>query len=318
MESSSTHTPPASPLFYGERLYPASPLSWLVPLWAYACGAAASGAWKWSGVALLRLLLGLLLAGPLLGLVWGAVLTLRSSRVLWLTWALGLSGQPQAPTDSARADDTSIDSVHGVRQSLPYTQPGSASHRATAWLVGFVARWEHARHHVGQPLVQLAAAALFSLVVAVQLGKQPFILATAGLTMVLTIGFGLSKSYACLFTGLPVALAWLLGHASYAALTPLSAALAASFGWAICSSHQVDQGLASPARQAIPQVVVAGMLVAIKQPIAASIVASLASAGLLLSPLLEEYADRGRYFGAMQAAVAASMVIAALAAGYRP
>jgi len=318
MESSSTHSSAASPLLYGQRLYPASPLSWLAPLWAYACGAAASGAWKWSGPALLRLLLGLLLAGPLLGLVWDAVLALLSGRVLWLMWALRLSAQPPPHASLAPAEYAPVDSAQVLRQSMPYTLPGSASHRVAAWFLGFAARWKHARPHVGQALVQLTAATLFSLVVAMQLGKQPLMLAVAGLAVVLAMGFGPRKKSICLFTALPALLAWLLGHASYAGLTPVSAAVATSFGWAFCASHQVDQGLASPARQVVPQIIVAGTLVAIKQPIAASIVASLASPGLLLSLLLEQDSGHECYFHALQAAVAASMAVAALAAGYRP
>ena len=304
-------------MIYGPWLYPAAPLSWLAAPWACVCGAAASGAWTWRGASVLRLVLGLLLTGPQLGLVCDAALTLRSKRVLWLAWALGIGPQPQGGADSMPIYNAPAVSAQAPRPGIPYTLPGSASHRVSAWLLRFETRWKHAGPRVGRPLVQWFVAALFSLVVALELGQQPFMLTAAGLAIVLAMGLGLRNQGPAAFSILPALFAWCLGHATHAALTPASVAIAASFGWTFYACQQVDRDAAPPVRQVIPQASVACVLVATKQPIAAAIVASLALPNLLLWPLLEQDSGHSVYFRALQVALAASMAVAALAAGYR-
>jgi hypothetical protein len=68
----------------------------------------------------------------------------------------------------------------------------------------------------------------------------------------------------------------------------------------------------------MPQVVVAATLVAIKQPLAAAVIALLATSNWLLFPMLGTQPGRERYFRALQTSLIASMLLAALALGYKP
>ena len=289
---------------YGRPFHPATPLSWLAPFWSFLCGAAASAAWAWTGSHLLRLLLGLLLVGPLLGLAWAA-----SARTRW---------QDEAMDDPA--DPTAQPSL----VALPYTLPGSASHRlAEKWLM---ARgwWQQVEPRLGKPLVQLVGSTIFALTVAAQLGRQSLALGLLVLTVAYASGLARTRwaSNRIVSVSFPMLTAWLLGHAAYDALDPASAFAGACFalvfyGAAVLkdSSEPLAVGLAW---QVLPWAAATVTLMAIKQPLIAATVALLGTSQLLLVPLLEREGGHALYFRALQLQLAISMFLAASALGYAP
>jgi len=284
---------------YGQPLYPAAPLSWLAPLWSFLCGVAASGAWTWTGSGLLRLLLGLLLAGPLLGMAWAASTKTR--------WRENLTDSPPG--------DTAANPI----PALPYTLPRSASHRLVTWLSAVSAWWQQVKPHLSRPLLHLVVTTIFSLTVAAQLGQQSLVLTAAGLVLAYASGFGRERWGASLLVSVsaPLLLTWLLGHAIYDTLRPASVLIAAFFALTFHGCSALKQAHKGLAWQVAPQAAVVAGLVAIKQPVAATVVALLGTSGALLAPLLQTQPGREQYFRVLQLQLAASMFVAALALGYK-
>jgi hypothetical protein len=287
-----------SDYLYGKPLHPAVPLAWLAPFLSFACGAAASGAWTWTGASLLRLLLGLLLGGPLLGMAWAA-----STRTEW-------HQDPDVNVPSAMPPSP--------LPTLPYTLPGSVGHRLASWLSAVAAWWKHVSPHLRNPLLRLVASTIFSLAVAIQLGQQCLVITAAGLAIAYVSGFGRRRwtlrpviSYS-----MPLFLTWLLGHAAYHALHPISVLVATSFALTFCPYDAVNHADKELAWQVAPQLAAAVSLVMVKQPVIAAVVTLLATLPLLLAPLLETQSRRGQYFRIVQTQLAVNMVLTALAVGY--
>ena len=155
---------------YGRPLYPAAPLAWMAPFLSFACGVAASGAWTWAGASLLRLLLGLLLAGPLLGMAWAA-----STGTEWRNSAE--DGAPDSPPPRSLV-------------ALPYTLSGSASHRLSSWLSELAGRWQQVGPRLEIPLLRLVSSTIFCLTVAIQQSPQSFAITAVGLVVAYASGFG--------------------------------------------------------------------------------------------------------------------------------
>lgn len=284
---------------YGQALYPAAPFSWLVPLWFLLCGVVASAGWTWTGNSVLRLFLGLLLAGPLLGTAWGVSIHVRSQIGLW--------------------NRLSNDTKSNPAFALPYTLAGSVSSRFATRLSIFALWWQEARPVVRKALAQLIASTVFSLTVAAQLGQQSLAITAFALVIAYTIGLSRGQ-WVCnpvVCISIPLCLAWLLGHAAFATLHPLSFVAAASFALVFSgcfTTNQTGQGLIW---QVVPQAVVVASLIACYQPVAAAAIAMLGSPQLLLAQLLKTPEHREQYFRAIQWHLAVSMFLTALALGYR-
>ena len=278
---------------YGQTFYPASPFSWLAPLWSFLCGAAASGAWTWTTNSILRFLLGVFLSGPLLGIVWSA-----STQIRW--------------RDLLTYDPPSKVTPKPI-PALPYTLPGSASEQLGSWLSTFLARWQQVKPYLGKPLLQLIASSVFSLTVAAQLGQQSLILTAAGLGIAYVSSLDTKRRISVLA---PLFLAWLLGHTIYSTIHLASALIAVFFAVTLYSApKQMETGLIW---QVMPQIAIVAGLVTIKQPLVATAVALLSTLGVLLIPLLQTQSGREKYFRIVQLQLAASMLLSALALGYKP
>lgn len=285
---------------YGQLLYPVAPLSWLAPLWSFTCGVIASTAWTWTVSSVLRLFLGLLLVGPLLGTVWGAIARVK---------------QCAKPFNSL-ADNA----VSKPAFALPYTLSNSPSYRLSIRLSLLSQWWQEAESLVSRPLVQLATSTIFALTVAAELGWQSLVLTALGLVAAYTTGFSRRQwAFHPVFSiSAPLFLDWLLGHVAFAALHPVSIVIALAFALVFCGcfiSSQTGQGLAW---QVVPQVAAAAILITYGQPVFAAVITLLASPQLLLSQLLGEPKRHGLYFQAVQWQLAFSMFLAAFALGYRP
>jgi hypothetical protein len=243
-----------------------------------------------------------LLAGPLLGTAWAA-----ATRNGW---------REDVPDDPPGESE--------VVASLPYTLPGSASAALSARLSALAGWWQRVEPRLGRPLVQLAVSAVFALAVAAQLGGQSLAIALASLLV--AGGGGLLRPrwtrHAVVSHALPVLGAWLLGHAAFAGIAPLSALAAVAFSWVVAGLADLDRSPGSVARKALstaaPWALAVSAVIAAMQPLAAALVALLGSLPLLLAPLLDSDGGRARYFRALQLALAVSMIAAALALGYTP
>ena len=268
-----------SEYLYGQPLYPAAPFSWLAPWLAFVCGTAASASWEWTAGHLLRLLSGLLLAGPLLGTAWAA-----STQTEWRERAILAS---------------SADRHKRSRPVLPYTCPGSQSATLSALLSRSWATWQQVKPWFSRPLLHLAGSSVFALVIAAQLGPSCLFIAFA----VLLIGYGAGwsrtwRANPMASAGIPLFAAWLLGHAAYSTLRPVPVLAAASFCLAFCSLSVLKERPSSPATglvgHAVSWLIAVGSLVVVMQPIVAAAVGLLGSLPLLLAPLLET--EREQYF----------------------
>ena len=295
---------PSNEYLYGQPFYPATPLSWLAPLWSFVCGVAASAAWTWTGSHLLRLLSGLLLVGPLLGMAWAA-----STQTSWR----------EEPVDDP-PDNTTQESI----PALPYTLSGSAGHRLGTRLSTALTWWRQVEPRLGRPLLQLVGSTIFSLTVAAQLGQHTLALTIAVLVIAYASGFGRGPwaSHPIASISFPLFTAWLLGHAVYNVPRPVSVLAAASFSLAFYGSSVLNKRLEPVAKgltwQVAPQVAAVASLIAVKQPVAAAVVALLGTPQLLLAPLLETEHGREQYFRAVQLHLVISMFLTALALGYKP
>jgi hypothetical protein len=313
-----------------EALYPVPPLSWLAPLWSYVCGViasspatgtAASGAYDpvgrtashfagdWTGGGVLLFLLGMLLAGPLLGAAWRASGQIRFYREL----AIDLPGN--APPKPLRP--------------IPYTLPGSASDMLSSWLGVVSARLQRIAPELGMPLLRLAVSTVFSLAVAAELGQRTLAITAAALLCVYAHCLGRARweaqrprsradGAACqvMDVFLPILLTWLIGHATYAAMHAESVLVAACFALALggCPRvHQTGKGLLG---LLLPQVVVVVYFIVARQPVTAAGATLLASSQLLWSPLLQMPAGRTKYFRAVQLPLATTMLLAACTLRY--
>lgn len=285
---------------YRQALYPIAPFSWLAPLWSFLCGVVASGAWSWTGDSALRLFLGLLLAGPLLGTVWAASACVR---------------QQAAPWDCLSSDAQSRSTF-----VLPYTIAGSMSYRLAMRLSLLAAWWQGAKLALGKTIAQWMASAVFSLAVAAQLGQRSLVVAALGLVMAHIVGFmhGPRILRSLLSISVPLCFAWLLGHVVFAALHPMSALVAASFALVFFGCFMTSETSHGLIVQVIPQAVVVASLIVCHEPMTAVAVTLLASPQLLLAQLLKMPGQREQYFRAIQWHLAVSMMLTALALGHKP
>jgi hypothetical protein len=123
----------------------------------------------------------------------------------------------------------------------------------------------------------------------------------------------------------PLALAWLLGQAAFGTIRPVSVVVAAAFAMTLSASillrEQASQHSSALVWQVMPQIVVAACLVFVRQPLSAAAVALLVTPQLLLVPLLSSRGHsapaRDRYFDSIQLPLLLSMILTALALGYR-
>jgi len=280
---------------YGAPLFPAAPLSWLAPLWCFACGVLASGGLTSNSGSLLRLPLGLLLAGPLLGTAWAGSAQLRHLR-----------SNPDSPVQPSTPESI---------RSLPYTLPGSLGHRIATWVARAVASSQQSPLH--KAVWRWLAGSLFSLAVAAQLGPVCLLLAALGLAGASILAWGRRdhSDSPLLSIALPLLLSWLLGHSAYGPLHVASALSAACFALTFSACASLERKEGEPGAQVALQAAAAAVLVAIKQPLLAAAIALLATPQLLLASLLTAPSGRGQYFAHIQWTLALSLLLSALALG---
>ncbi|HNR96514.1 MAG TPA: hypothetical protein PKH89_06005 [Anaerolineae bacterium] len=290
--------PPASAVnYFGRELYPASPLSWLAPLWYYGCGVLASGYWRSPDAAILPPFLGLVLVIPLLGTAWRGALSFGQQR---------LRLQGVSPSDPGPA-----------RFQLPYVLPSSAGQRFTSSLARIIHHWRNVRRLLELPLIELGVGCAGALVVAAFLGTPTLWLTLAGAVAAFTIAMA-SKAPAdntLATVTLPLLLCWLValslsGH-FYALPVVTGLALAAGPS-AFFAVERKGGGLLL---QLAPQVLLVLCVLITGRLLAGLVVGLFAFAQVLWAPALGAADRRRRYFQSLQVPWATAMVVAALAVG---
>jgi chlorophyll synthase len=275
----------------------ARPLTWLGPAWAALCGAVASGWLTLSGQNLLVLLIALFLADALWGTLWH--LTAEQD------WFASSSWPSQAQEASLTA--------------LPYTAPGSPSHRIFGRLGRRLAWWRAVfwpRH--GSAFVGLVVALPLTLVLAVILGQRVIILTPAALAIMVLALLRARRRGApppSLRAVLEMGLAWLAGHTAFSALTWWSFVLAILYTVAYhsCLKLATNGGKSSLTLLKVSQAAVVALLIFLRQPVMAG------GVGLLLLPqmLLQPFLDQGQvelwYLRRTRPFLMAGMLLAALA-----
>ncbi|MGB3903837.1 MAG: hypothetical protein WBB22_02855 [Anaerolineae bacterium] len=281
---------------------------WLGPAWGVLCGAVASSGLEIGWHTVVALLAALLLADSLLGTVWQLAASNR--------WALtaGKSGNP---------------GQQGATPALPYTLPGSAGYRFSAFLGERIARWRSSIWpRLGSSVLGLGFSSFFALLVAALLGAGPLLftgvaLLVAGWRLALPparegVRLGLAS---CFLAGLP----WLMGYATFRDLSLVGkepSLVAQALVWAgiYAAAFHAYQLLSRETLSTgagllnLAHLAVAAMLVIVKQPILAGIVALVWLPQVLLQPLLLSTRDGLWYLGRVQAFTMAAMMVTALAA----
>ncbi len=245
------------------------PVHWLEPAWAVACGVIASAGFggqgeDWLKAALLALLVDVGWVG-----VWTALGSANWAAALirWRDWQMG---EPAA--------------------ALPYTLSGSPGDRAARWL-GQLRAWCYCLvwPAYGPVLVAAAVALVVAVALAAALGGDLVLLTGATLAVVqLGVAWeGGRGTVSPAWEGLVVVmLPWLAGHVAFAeTLSLASAGLAFAFALTRGAAHQADQA-GERALMLTAQMLVGGLLVLLRQPLAAGGVLFLLLPQLALLPWL--------------------------------
>lgn len=275
------------------RLRGGSLLAWLLPAWATACGAIASGMPAATPEGAVRLLLALLLVEAGWGAVWEALATTDWAAPIrrWRNWYLGEVPLSLLP---------------------PYSRPGSPAERIARWLAQLRAWGQGVLSPMaGRALGTVAAGLLLSTALALALGQGPLLL-TLGLLAMMQLALVLEKGKAPPRSGwdgvIRVGWPWLVGHVLFAPLTLSSLLVAAAFSIAAVGMSQTEKGQRR-LLELTGQSAVALLLILLHRPLAVPFLA------LFLVPqwLLSAQADDGRRTRRAWIWLAAGMLLTACA-----
>ena len=271
------------------------PLIWLGPAWSALCGAVASGWLTLSGQNLLVLLIALFLADALWGTLWHLI-----AEKDWFA-SSGAHSQTQELT------------------ALPYTAPGSPSHRVSSRLGRSLAWWQAVFWpQLGSALISLVVVLPLTLILAIILGQRVILLTSAALAiMVLALLRARRRSSPPLYLQaiLEVGLAWLAGHTAFGSPTSWSFLLAALYtvGYYSCLKLATSDGRHWPTLLKVSQAAVIALLIFLRQPVMAGVVGLLLLPQMLLRPFLDEGGAELWYLPRIGPFLMAGMLLAALA-----
>lgn len=268
---------------------------WLGPIWAIVCGIITSGGWKWSGASLLQAVLVFFLVDGAWATLWAAAAE--------TDWA----------TPARQWGQAEVTPVH----TLPYTQPNTPGDRAMRWLAHTVRWWrEHLRPSIGSAVSTIILCVAFSVALSAVLGWPAIALSAAGAAVVqlgVVVGGGTGRPLPALKATLDIGLGWLLAHAVFAPLSVPSALLAVAFAVVYGTGLTLIEGGRRATVWNMAQFAVAGLLVLMRQPVAALAVFLMVIPQMLLEPSLRR-GMRGMWFvRSTQAWLMIAMLIGAIA-----
>jgi hypothetical protein len=284
------------------------PRVWLGAAWGALCGAAASGGLEVSWQVLVVVLLTLVLADPVLGSVWSLVSEASG-------WRFPRPRKGNPGSEAAIA-------------ALPYTIPGSVGHRFSLFAGQALVRWRSTIWpRVGTSILGLGLLCLVALLVASALGSVVLLvtviaLGVAGAALV-DVRSG-ARWRGLLGSAFLAGLPWLLGYTALAqnslgeqGLVSLARVLVwpALYATTWRAYQWLDEGESGKGAVllSVAQSVVVALLVLVKQPIAAGVVALFLLPQLLLQPALRDGADGPWYLRRVQVFTMASMLAMSVA-----
>ena len=273
------------------------PLTWLGPAWAALCGAVASGWLTLSGQNLLFLLIVLFMTDALWGILWHLIA--ERDWFVFSNW-------------NSQAQEASL-------TALPYTTPGSPSHRISSRLGRMLAWWRAVFWpRQGPALLGLVVALPLTLVLAVILGQRVIILTSAALAIMVLALLRARRHGApplSLQAILEMGLAWLAGHTAFGPLTLWSFLLAALYTVAYhsCLKLARNSGKHWLTLLKVSQAAVIALLVFLRQPVVAGVVGLLLLPQMLLQPFLGQGEVELWYLRRTGPFLMAGMLLAALA-----
>jgi len=273
------------------------PLTWLGPAWAALCGAMASGWLTLSGENLLFLLIVLFLADALWGTLWHLIAERK-----WLV-------SSNWPSQTQEASLT----------ALPYTAPGSPSHRIFNRLGRKLAWWRAVFWpRQGPAFVGFVVALPLILILAIILGQRVIILTSASLAIMVLALLRARRHGApplSLRAILEMGLAWLAGHIAFGPLTLWSFLLAAFYTVAYhsCLKLARNSGKLSLILLKVSQAAAIALLIFLRQPVVAGVMGLLLLPQMLLQPFLGQGQVELWYLRRTRPFLMAGMLLAALA-----
>lgn len=283
--------------FFGRELFPASPFSWLAPLWYFGCGLLASGYWRAPDAAILPPLLGLVLVVPLLGTAWRGALGVSQRRL--------------------RIQTASVADAHSGRFSLPYALPSSPGQRFSAALTRAVGRWQAVRRLLELPLLELGIGCAAAVIVAAVLGVTTLWVTLAGLAVAIVTAFASRRiaDNALATVGVPLLLCWMVALSLSGEPGALSTVVGVSLATGASATFVVERTGRGLLLQLTPQVLLAVCVLITGQPLAGLLVGLCAFAQVLWAPALASTERRAQYFQSLQLLWVVVMVASALAIG---
>ena len=273
------------------------PLTWLGPAWAALCGAMASGWLPLSGQNQLVLIITLFLADALWGTLWNLIAE--------GDWLVSSNHPSQAQQASLAA--------------LPYTVPGSPGHRVFSRLGRRLAWWRAEFWPQQRPaLLGLAVVLPLTLILAFILGRRVIILTAATLAIMLLALLSARRHSAPplpLRAILEMGLAWLVGHTAFGPLTLWSFLLAILYTvtYHSCLKLARNGGKRSLVLLNVSQAAVIALLIFLRQPVVAGVIALLLLPQMLLQPFLGQGRVELWYLRRTGPFLMAGMLLAALA-----
>jgi len=273
------------------------PLTWLGPAWATLCGAVASGGLTFSGQNLLVLFVVLFLTNALWSTLWYFV----------------------AETSWVASSHQSLPGHAASLTILPYTVPGSPSHRFFGRVSRRLAWWRAVLWpRQGSALLGLVVALPLTLILAIILGRRVIILTIAALAIMVLALLRARRhtvSPLSLRAILEMGLAWLAGHTAFAPLTLWSFLLATLYTIVYhgCLKLATNRGKRRLTLPKVSQAAVIALLVFLRQPIMAGVVGLLLLPQMLLQPFLAQGEVELWYLRCTGPFLMAGMLLAALA-----
>jgi hypothetical protein len=242
---------------------------WLNPGWAVLCGIVASGAFVWTGRDLLVAALTIMLADAVWATVWWGLVETDWPSLLsyWPTLEVDDSGQPWL-----------------------LARPGSPAERTRLWLARLRVWWRTVVWpEAGTPILSAIVSITFGLVLSAVVGWQALSLSLGALALV-QIGVLQEHRHgraSHLARGMmEVGLAWMLGHAAFGQLSPLSVLMAVLLSVAYGSSIDLAQGGRQLRGWLLPQLLAAMVIIVLQQPLAAFALIALLVAQALLATVM--------------------------------
>jgi hypothetical protein len=268
----------------------------LMGIWAFLCGVLASSDFRFDG----RDLLTVVIASLLVDLAWGSLWDLASGTDWFRPLADGWP--PHRPAAVAVP---------------PYTRPNSPGgrlFRGLSWLVGW---WKESFWpEMGSALIGLLVAVVLAIALTLLLPSRLRLL-NAELAALVGLGLVHRRYHGPLLAAealILVGMSWLAGHLIFDAMNVPSLVLALASSLAVWGGMRAARGLRGGLwLQNGGQLASAGLLVTVKQPLAAGIVGMLMLSQVLMQLLLAAGADPSRVFRRSWPWLMAAMLTAALA-----